>query len=81
MLVERCNATAGDLIDVRLDELLPTQPSLGYDEAYYKLGRYKFGKDAVNKRFDDWCERHGAAPRIRPTRAVRCRRDATVVQP
>jgi hypothetical protein len=59
VIVERCNATAGDLIDVRLDELLPTQPSLGYDEVYYKLGRYKFGKDAVNKRFDDWCEANG----------------------
>jgi hypothetical protein len=59
LLVERCNAKAGDLIDVELDELLPTQPSLGYDEVYYKLGRYLLGKDAVNKRFDDWCEANG----------------------
>ena len=58
-LVNRCAAQAGDLIDVRLDELYPTQPSLGYDEVYYKLGRYAFGKDAVNKRFDDWCEANG----------------------
>lgn len=59
ILVERCNAMVGDLIEVRLDELHPTQPSLGYDEVYYKLGRYRFGKDAVNKRFDDWCEANG----------------------
>lgn len=69
VLVERCNAKAGDLIDVRLDELHPTQPSLGYDEVYYKLGRYMFGKDAVNKRVDDWCEANGqlSAASARPT--------------
>src|SRR5689334_12002229 len=37
-LALRCAAKAGDLIDVRLDELHATQPSLGYDEVYYKLG-------------------------------------------
>ncbi|MEO0317558.1 MAG: hypothetical protein RL404_1235 [Pseudomonadota bacterium] len=55
----RCSAKPGDLIEVSLRELHPTQPSLGYDEVYYKLGRYKLGKDAVNKRFDDWCEANG----------------------
>lgn len=72
-LVHRCAAQPGDLIDVRLDELHPTQPSLGYDEVYYKLGRYAFGKDAVNKRFDDWCEANGqsAAASALPTATLR----------
>lgn len=39
--------------------MLPTQPYLGYDEVYYKLGRYTLGKDAINKKFDDWCEANG----------------------
>jgi len=39
----RCSAKPGDLIEVSLRELHPTQPSLGYDEVYYKLGRYKLG--------------------------------------
>ncbi|MGW4817418.1 ParB/Srx family N-terminal domain-containing protein [Streptomyces sp. NPDC004227] len=49
----------------------PTQPSLGYDEVYYKLGRYTLGKDAINKKFDDWCEADGrsaAATVFRDTR-------------
>ncbi|MGG7462919.1 ParB-like protein [Plantibacter sp. YIM 135347] len=53
------NAKAGDLVDVRIGDVLPTQPSLGYDEVYYKLGRYTLGKDAINKKFDDWCEANG----------------------
>jgi hypothetical protein len=59
VLAVRCAAKAGDLIDVRLEELHPTQPSLGYDEVYYKLGRYLYGKDVINKKFDDWCEANG----------------------
>ncbi|MGB4137871.1 MAG: hypothetical protein WA971_14995, partial [Microbacterium sp.] len=64
-------AQPGDLIDVRIGDVLPTQPSLGYDEVYYKLGRYTLGKDKVNKKFDDWCEANGqgeaaaAAPEAR----------------
>ncbi|MFF2851764.1 ParB/Srx family N-terminal domain-containing protein [Streptomyces sp. NPDC058001] len=58
----RC-AEPGDLIDVTLGELHPTQSVLGYDEVYYKLGRYRSDKDAAaggfNKRFDDWCEANG----------------------
>jgi hypothetical protein len=54
---------ADDLIDVTLGELHPTQPAVGYDEVYYKLGRYASGKDeqggGVNQRFDDWCEANG----------------------
>ncbi|WP_030756352.1 ParB/Srx family N-terminal domain-containing protein [Streptomyces griseus] len=52
-------ARTGDLLDVRIGDVHPTQPSLGYDEVYYKLGRYTLGKDAVNKKFDDWCEADG----------------------
>jgi len=52
-------AQRGDLLDVRIGDVLPTQPSLGYDEVYYKLGRYTLGKDKINKKFDDWCEANG----------------------
>ncbi|RJQ87215.1 ParB/Srx family N-terminal domain-containing protein [Amycolatopsis panacis] len=52
-------AAAGELLDVRIGDVHPTQPSLGYDEVYYKLGRYTLGKDKINKRFDDWCEADG----------------------
>ncbi|MFJ5682621.1 ParB/Srx family N-terminal domain-containing protein [Streptomyces sp. NPDC093099] len=56
-------AEAGDLLDVTLDQLRPTQPSVGFDQIYYKLGRYGSTKDEqngdVNKRFDDWCETNG----------------------
>jgi hypothetical protein len=56
----RCTAKVGDLIEVALVDVKPTQPSLGYDEVYYKLGRYgPAGKDAINKRFADWCEANG----------------------
>ncbi|WP_414715047.1 ParB/Srx family N-terminal domain-containing protein [Stackebrandtia sp.] len=54
----RC-AASGDLLDVTLGDVRATQPSLGYDEVYYNLGRYAFGKDEVNKKFDDWCETNG----------------------
>ena len=52
-------AKANDLVDVTLGDLIPTQSTLGYYEVYYKLGRYQYGKDAINKRFDDWCEANG----------------------
>lgn len=56
-------AQPGDLIDVTLGDLHPTQAILGDDEVYYKLGRYRLHKDeaagAFNKRFDDWCEANG----------------------
>jgi len=52
-------AQPGDLLEVRIGDVRATQPSLGYDEVYYKLGRYTLGKDAINKKFDDWCEANG----------------------
>ena len=54
------DAQPGQLLDVRIGDVHPTQPSVGYDEIFYKLGRYSdLGKDAVNKRFGDWCEANG----------------------
>ncbi|MGW6714185.1 ParB/Srx family N-terminal domain-containing protein [Streptomyces globisporus] len=59
----RTCAQPGDLIDVTLGELHPTQAVLGFDQVFYKLGRYGGGRDEaagdVNKRFDDWCETNG----------------------
>lgn len=56
-------AQPGELIDVRLGELHPTQAVLGFDQVFYKLGRYGSDRDeaagGVNKRFDDWCETNG----------------------
>lgn len=54
----RC-AEAGELLDLAIGDVHATQPSLGYDEVYYKLGRYTLGKDEINKKFDDWCEANG----------------------
>ncbi|MFJ7249470.1 ParB/Srx family N-terminal domain-containing protein [Kitasatospora sp. NPDC098652] len=51
-------AAPGDLLDVRIGDVHPTQSSVGYDEVYYKLGRYTLGKDE-NKKFEDWCESDG----------------------
>lgn len=63
LLTLRCNAKAGDLLDVQLEEFLPTQGALGFDEVHYKLGRYRSNKDQLaggfNKRFEDWCESNG----------------------
>jgi len=57
------HAQPGDLIDVALKDFRPTQAVLGYDEVYYKLGRYRSSKDVLaggfNKKFDDWCEASG----------------------
>jgi len=30
----------GDVIEVRLRDVHPTQPCVGFDKIYYKLGRY-----------------------------------------
>lgn len=34
-------AAEGDILKVKIKELIPTQPSLGYDQIYYKLGRWQ----------------------------------------
>ncbi|MFJ7326783.1 ParB/Srx family N-terminal domain-containing protein [Streptomyces cyaneofuscatus] len=68
----RACAQPGDLIDVTLGELHPTQAVLGFDQVFYKLGRYGGDRDEAaggfNKRFDDWCETNGQgeAASVRP---------------
>ncbi|KWF24707.1 ParB/Srx family N-terminal domain-containing protein [Burkholderia pseudomultivorans] len=49
-------ARAGDLLDVTLGDLHPTQGAIGYDQIYYKLGRYELQPD---KKFDDFCADEG----------------------
>jgi len=50
---------AGDLLNAPLKDFHPTQPAIGYDQIYYKLGRYAMNLDAPNKKFDDYCEDMG----------------------
>ncbi|MFE3290487.1 ParB/Srx family N-terminal domain-containing protein [Rhodococcus sp. NPDC059234] len=66
----RC-AQTGDLLDVRIGDVHATQPSLGYDEVFYKLGRYTLGKDTINKKFDDWCEANGQVKAVSVTPAAK----------
>jgi hypothetical protein len=52
------------ILQVRLDELRPTQPAIGYDQVYYKLGRYAAEEKhiadiAKPKKFSDLCEANG----------------------
>lgn len=47
----------GEVIRVDLRHLQPTQPSVGYDQVFYKLGR--FMRD-TEKHFDEICENRGA---------------------
>lgn len=46
----------GDVIPVQLHQLKPTQASVGYDQVFYKLGRYEFDSE---KKFDEICETNG----------------------
>ncbi|MGE7993824.1 ParB/Srx family N-terminal domain-containing protein [Pseudomonas sp. NPDC089554] len=46
----------GHLLEVSIEQLHPTQAAIGFDQVYYKLGRYT----AEPKRaFDDYCEVNG----------------------
>lgn len=52
------------ILQVRLDELHPTQPAIGYDQVYYKLGRYAAEEKhiadiAKPRKFADLCEANG----------------------
>jgi hypothetical protein len=51
------SAAAGDLIDVTLSDLHPTQPSLGYDEVFFRVGRYTLGTQSPL--LDAWCAANG----------------------
>lgn len=53
-------AQAGDLLQAPLKDFHPTQPAIGYDQIYYKLGRYARNLDTPNKKYDDYCEDMGA---------------------
>ncbi len=50
------SATVGQMLDVTLADLHPTQAALGYDQIYYKLGRYELDP---TKKFDDFCADEG----------------------
>lgn len=50
------NVSEGDIVKVGLQDLRPTQPSVGYDQIMYKLGRYQFDRE---KMFDEVCEANG----------------------
>lgn len=52
-------AQAGDLLQAPIKDFHPTQPAVGYDQIYYKLGRYAKNLDVPNKKFDDYCEDMG----------------------
>ena len=73
------NAKPGDVIQVSIDALHPTQAAIGYDQIYYKLGRWQgdFNRSwagdsarqldyldrTVGKKFDDYCEDMGGVER------------------
>lgn len=50
------NVKAGEVITVKLHQLKPTQASVGYDQVFYKLGRYAGDSE---KKFDEICEANG----------------------
>lgn len=54
--IEGKSAQVDDIIRVRLRDLRPTQPLLGFDRIYYKLARYA---DDRRKIFDQYCEKNG----------------------
>ncbi|AKQ60030.1 ParB/Srx family N-terminal domain-containing protein [Bordetella hinzii] len=47
------NTQAGDVIAVRIEELRPTQAAIGYDQIYYKLGRWQGDFDRPNWQGND----------------------------
>lgn len=49
-------AKPGQLLQVPLQALHPTQAAVGYDQIYYKLGRFAQER---NKLFDEYCEVNG----------------------
>ena len=76
-------ATAPVFIEVALDELLPTQPAVGYDQIYYKLGRYGaedliMEKTNKPKKFAELCEANGQDDVVTKTANVS---GATLIKP
>ncbi|MBE3024114.1 hypothetical protein GQ37_023500 [Janthinobacterium sp. BJB1] len=63
------------ILQVSLDELHPTQPAIGYDQVYYKLGRYAAEEKhiadiAKPKKFADLCEANGQGDVLSGTASV-----------
>ncbi|MFN0118818.1 MAG: ParB/Srx family N-terminal domain-containing protein [Elusimicrobiota bacterium] len=56
MSIDGRPAVVKDIIQVRLRDLHPTQPSIGFDRVYYKLGRFQADR---RKLFDDYCVKNG----------------------
>ncbi|PSW19994.1 hypothetical protein C9I98_10510 [Photobacterium sanctipauli] len=56
LAADYANVEQGDVLNVTLHQLKPTQPSVGYDQVYYKLGRFQYD---VKKQFDEVCEANG----------------------
>lgn len=55
---------AKNILPVTLDELHPTQPAVGFDQIYYKLGRYQAEEKIIGKvkdpeKYDDFCKVNG----------------------
>lgn len=53
---------ANTVTTIRIGDAHPTQPGIGYDQIYYKLGRYNNTANASTqwkKEFDDYCEAAG----------------------
>ncbi|KQN75706.1 hypothetical protein ASF04_06515 [Duganella sp. Leaf61] len=76
-------AAAPVFIEVALDELLPTQPAVGYDQIYYKLGRYSaedliMDKTNKPKKFAELCEANGQDDVVTKTANVT---GATLIKP
>lgn len=47
---------AGDVVEVSLEQLHPTQAVVGYDQIYYNLGRFAKHR---GKLFDEYCQSNG----------------------
>ncbi|MGK5061176.1 ParB-like protein [Janthinobacterium sp. LB3P112] len=70
-------------LQVSLDELHPTQPAIGYDQVYYKLGRYGaedlvMAKTNKPKKFAELCEANGQDDVVSKTANVA---GATLINP
>lgn len=70
-------------LQVSLDELRPTQPAVGYDQIYYKLGRYGaedqiMAKTNKPKKFAELCEANGQDDVVTKTANVA---GATLINP
>lgn len=67
-------AKPGDVLHVSLNQLHPTQLVIGYDQVYYKLGR--FIKEP-KKLFDEYCETNGQGESSKVSSASELQHPAT----